>query len=244
MNEKMLRLLLEHGATVDSSLEQGQLKRLGPDERESLKILELLIERGMNLSGDLGGRLLHLVTSDGISEILRLLLSHGVNVNWQEPSKGQTALHIAAYYEYTEAVSILLERHANSNAHTFVRLVPLHCSAKPEHHFDSASNAQIITKKLMEHGASPNARDDKGITPLQLALGGDQLGVAEALIEGGVDVNAKLVHPDGGDTAALHVASMDNTDTSSSAFRYCSPAKEQMSMRETLCRKRQASRKP
>ncbi len=61
-------------------------------------------------------------------------------------------------------------------------------------------NQPGIALLLLEAGADPNARHDRGETPLMLAVNGGHANLVSALIRKGADVNATL----GGATALRH----------------------------------------
>lgn len=62
----------------------------------------------------------------------------------------------------------------------------------PLHHAAIAGDASEC-KRLLEMGASVDARDDKGLTPLGIAVSLGYLDVIEILIDAGADYNQVLV---------------------------------------------------
>lgn len=68
----------------------------------------------------------------------------------------------------------------------------------------AASATPEIIQMLIAAGADPNGGDDKGYAPLQQALGGCRLDCAQALLDGGADINYQPKRGDG--LSPLHTA--------------------------------------
>lgn len=143
---------------------------------EDINAVKLLVECGadVNKVDEHGHAPLHAATeseSDHAFEIVKILVSHGANVNakiksnnvpdgWVDISEGRTPLHNAA------SVSLFgedLELYSN----------------------------KAVVELLLSHGANVNAKDRYGCTPLYDALFEGCLDVMELLIEHGAEVNAK-----------------------------------------------------
>ena len=67
-----------------------------------------------------------------------------------------------------------------------------------------------VAKKLIEHGADVNAKDDTGATPLMLAAAFGHKETAELLLDKGADINAKN---EIGATALLFAVTLEQTET-------------------------------
>ena len=110
----------------------------------------------------------------GNVEMLKILLKHGADPNWKQPTTGETQLHVAAcrggQSGTTECVRLLLEAGANPNIHTENRVnsdtyggayvvgeTPLHLAA--------AFGDNEMIQLLLDAGADPVARDADGHTP-------------------------------------------------------------------------------
>jgi len=105
---------------------------------------------------------------------------------------GFTCLHLACFFGQKPIVDILLNSGAfvNAEARNHMKVTPLHSAA-------SARNPEIV-KKLLEHGAHPNARQNGGWTALQsAAMHGDQ-DIVKLLIKHGARITQQS---DDGSTA-------------------------------------------
>lgn len=113
-----MRLLLQHGANLDSAL----ITALDmPDRSNRLNVVKLLLDKGANVNGQgyHGTTLLTSLVSDHIYrkrglDTVRLLLDQGVNINLRNES-GETSLIYAARMGDKEAVKMLLEHGADVN---------------------------------------------------------------------------------------------------------------------------------
>ncbi len=86
--------------------------------QNKLKEVEQLIEKGVNVNSrnnDDGNTGLHWASSYGFTEMAKLLVSHGADVNLKN-MEGNSPLHWAAGQGNTEIVKILVSKGANINA--------------------------------------------------------------------------------------------------------------------------------
>jgi serine/threonine-protein phosphatase 6 regulatory ankyrin repeat subunit B len=106
-------------------------------------------------------RAMQSATFHGHSELARLLIEGGFNIN-RPSSGGATYLHQAALKGQKKIVQLFLERGADVNAPDETGGTPLHDAAL-------AGNPEVILL-LLDHGATIDAVDrDSGATPLMLA---------------------------------------------------------------------------
>ncbi len=89
--------------------------------------------------------------SSGNTEIVKLLLEHGANVN--QPDFFGTSLHAACKEGHTEIVKLLLEHGANVNQPHKLYGSPLHVTCA--HHTPKKASLEIV-KLLIEHGDTSN----------------------------------------------------------------------------------------
>lgn len=98
---------------------------------------------------------------------------------------GFTALGLASFFGQLEVVNALLQYHADPNiaSNNAMRVAPLH-SAVAGNHYDVAA-------KLVEAGASVNAVQQDGFTPLMGAAQNGNAALTKFLLDHGADRNAR-----------------------------------------------------
>ncbi len=102
----------------------------------------------------------------------------------------------AAFWGYTDVVSLLLEKGADINARDRTGKTALMWVISPGRaHVD-----MHMMKLLIERGADLNAKDNEGVTALMRSVSRCKLEVMKLLLDRGADVNAKT---NGGDTALM-----------------------------------------
>ena len=136
-------------------------------------------------------------------DIVSFCLNAGVDVDVRQ--NGHTALHWAAISTDPGVVGLLLQHGANVNARNSAGATPLHRAAALPRHVaglptyssrqlrDTALSAnRDIVITLLAGGASLDARDDRGATPLHYVSDANpEPLVALLLIEAGANVNAR-----------------------------------------------------
>ena len=203
-----------------------------PDTRERMRTLlkdrravaEVLLSAGADVSG-LSSSALTVLARGGACEMAELLLDHGLNPNSMVSSAYRiTLLHTAATAGSKDMVELLVTKGADVNAEDREGGTPL-WYAKGKNHTDvvellnkygarSDMPVQALldavrdgkseqVKSLIEKGANMNTRDYQGRTPLHLAAAKGYTDIAELLVKGGADINAKS---DNLGTTALIVA--------------------------------------
>lgn len=135
--------------------------------------------------------------SEDDTEIARLLIERGADVNFNHPLGGGTPLTDAATRGNAAIVAVLLEKGADFNVKDDMHYTPLIWASSLGH--------DDVVKLLLEHGAPADAADEHGVTALQLA---STAASARLLLDHGAQVNAQ---DDRGMTALEHAAASSDT---------------------------------
>lgn len=132
------------------------------------------------------------------TDIVKLLLDHGANVNFTAPLDHSTPLTVAAERGDTEICGLLLEKGATVEVFDgLMEYSPLMWAAEVGHDDEVAL--------LLAHGAVVDAQNKHGVTALQVAANAAS---AQLLLDHGAYVNAQ---DDQGVTALDHTATSNDT---------------------------------
>lgn len=195
--EQVLKALLATGANPNrqEGAEQGSLE--GVVQFGSPKMLEMLLEAGLEPEPGIGTRnqpyvfLLQRTIEYNQPEMLKLLLEHGASPieacayrGW-DPKKGKNGfgipkfpLHVAAYAGSDTCLRILLESGARVDQRGSFGETPLYSAVMglSKHQFkeywtpkSGRTWSEDCPQVLLEAGANPKLRSDSGETPLELA---------------------------------------------------------------------------
>ncbi len=209
----MVRVLIDHGATVNLNAENGLLRTPLQDvsrgeyesQDDGVRVAQLLLERGADVNAqDINRETpLHFASSSGRIEIARVLLDHGA-IAIAEASEGETPLHAISRGKYDSQdgirlAQLLMERGVDANKPDKDHDTPLH--------YACYSGKLDIARELLDHGATATAENGQGETPLHVISRGeyepqDGVRLARLLLEHGADVNA----PDTDNDTPLHYA--------------------------------------
>lgn len=189
-NEDIARLLLDHGARVDSRNDDGATPLHRASSSGEAGLARLLLSRGANveLRNRWGQTPLYIAVLAGNVEIVELLVSNGADIEAKN-DLGNTLLHEAASKGYIDRIEVLLDNGADINSRDKNGKTPIHL-ATMEHH-------ERAVRLLLDRGADVNSRDNTAWTPLHYAVlvKGHYAEIVELLVERGADVDA--AHPDG-----------------------------------------------
>ncbi|XP_065888702.1 inversin-like [Dysidea avara] len=173
-----VRLLLQHGAQVNTIDAEQQSPLFRACERGHTEVMVTLLQAGADVNlADNGGRTpLHWAASGGHSYMCSALIQQGVMVDASD-KEGRTALHCASYGGFADTMSLLLEAQANPNLQDNEGISSLHWAC-------STGNYEAV-QVLMSAGAYPNHMEVDGdrLTPLDYAIIGGHQEIAQYLIE-------------------------------------------------------------
>lgn len=110
-------------------------------------------------------------------------------------------MHLAAQYGHAKLVAMLVQEHgASLEAITLNNQTALHFAAK--------FGQLIVAQTLLAFGANPNAKDDKGQTPLHLAAENDYPDVVKLFLKMKQNNHAVLTAVDHSGFTCAHIAAM------------------------------------
>jgi len=126
---------------------------------------------------------LHQTARRGNLPAVRALLESGEDVNKRDP-QGQTALHLAAYFDRPVTLKALIEAGADVNAHDSSKgNTPLYFAAQEDN--------PMIVMELIKAGADVNLARPNGATPLHMAAQQGHESCVVALIRDGADIHRR-----------------------------------------------------
>jgi ankyrin repeat protein len=196
-----VRMLIAHGAVVD-----GRSKALTYDkDRFGLEGVLTILPRG-------NWTPLMYAAREGSADAARVLAEAGANLNLTD-SEGTTALVRAIGNWHYDVAGVLLDKGADPNIPDVAGMAALYAVAdmntlgeiygRPARKLTDTLDAVALVKRLLAHGANPNARlktptvqknhtpgDGSlgaGATPLMRAAKGGDYAVMRALLDGGAD---------------------------------------------------------
>jgi ankyrin repeat protein len=210
-----VRVLLEHGADVNVRGRHGYTPLIHAALKNDAEIVRILVEAGadVNVRADSGETplLLSLRRYNSV-ELVSLLLVHGADVNSQSERFGFTPLILATSADryHTKIVPWLLEKGANPNARANNGETPLLAAVRRNHleiidvllnygaDVNSHAAQSLVEDRLALLQASCSdslfsrrfdTEDERGETPLMLAINLSRVDILRKLLLAHADVN-------------------------------------------------------
>jgi len=146
----------------------------------------------MNVRGYYGTPL-HAALREGHADVAQLLLRHCVEDVDIRGREDRTPLHLAAGHGLLGVTRTLVERNADINSRDGSGDTPLHRTMDDWHsQFERTQDCRLdVVKFLLEHGADPDAKNDRHLTPLHAASYYGSLEGAQLMLEHGANIHAR-----------------------------------------------------
>jgi ankyrin repeat protein len=184
-----IKLLLQAGADINRSdaLQEALHRKNGP-------LVALLLSSGARVS-NVDVDVLQEAIREGWSDVLKILLEAGADVNRQRPSQfvsidgsgggspERRLIDIAIETNHPDMVKLLIAHKANVNVADPERKTPLHLAA--------CKGDSALIKLLVGAGAQVKAQDSHQDTPLHSAIRCENELTARALLQAGAPIDAK-----------------------------------------------------
>ena len=150
-------------------------------DKEIVKLLTEKAQVSVNRKIFGGWQPIHYACEEGHTDIVKLLLDHGAEIN-TATNNGWQAIHHAANKGHTDIVKLLLDHNAKVNATTNNGWQAIHLAAEQGH--------TDIVKLLLDHGAEINAATNDGWQAIHLAAEQEHTDIVKLLLDHDAEVNA------------------------------------------------------
>ncbi len=188
-----IKKLLESGEDVNKEDKRGRTPLYWASLSGNADTVSYLLSQGADAARGASWKgweqPVHAAARQGHSDVLNLLIRHGVPVNSTTVS-GLTPLHIAAWNQHKEVVHLLIKAGADVNLATRNNMTALHLDTFALSDF-RRERYEVIVFTLLNAGADPNVRTNPlGFTPLMYACYVDSPLAVGRLVAAGADINA------------------------------------------------------
>lgn len=194
----VVTLLLQHRAKIDGPDSFGQTALCLAVQWSHPTVIQVLLRHGadVRLHESSHGTVLQFAASEGQVPAMRQLLDHPFDVNLMCDRTGNTPLHAASNPGRLDMMQCLLEYGAKVDSrNTSLGQTPLHLAVADG--FGKTAAARL----LIERGATIDARQINGATPLHRAANCGMVAAARLLVQNGAAINAKTL---AGETPLQH----------------------------------------
>lgn len=182
--EEMVAFLLDNGANGNATNAEGQTAMHIASQMGHRKCMKLLFSERVDLHivDNNGAPCLHAAVGTATDEsTVPLLVKQKVELDFQNPKTGDTALHLAVQFRRPRIILFLLEKGASIDIANDQGLTPLQLAANTD-------NCEAISL-LLQHCAQVEARSLAGPTALQYAAWKGYWIAFDLLLIGGADIN-------------------------------------------------------
>ncbi len=200
-----VRLLLDEGADPNLQNKEGTTALIvaaGHTDEVGVQLVQMLLDAGAdpNLQSVEGHTALFLAVAHHEPRIpmVELLLGAGADPNVQE-SEGITALMVASARGFVQLVKIFLDAGADPDIQDDGGITALIAAARRfrDRHGDWNESSELgenfrgVILALLAAGADPNAQNEKGDTPISIAVVDGDLDFIKTLLDAGADPNVQ-----------------------------------------------------
>jgi ankyrin repeat protein len=199
---EIARILLRHGATVDTRDECGSTPLVFASRTGHLEIARLLIQSGAAVDSrdEVDTTPLMFSSDEGHLDIAQLLIQSGAAIDSQDRD-GRTPLMFTSKTGHIDIAQLLIQNgaavdHKSKNGQT-----PLT--------FASFDGRLEIVRLLIQNGAAVDTCDEEGWTPLMVASHKGHLEIARLLIQNGAAVDSRDIR---GQTPLMHSSERGHLD--------------------------------
>jgi ankyrin repeat protein len=200
----VVKMLLARGAKIDAAENDGDLPIAHACEFGDLASAQMLLNAGADFSqpNKYARTPLILAARGGHDDLVSLLISHHVDVNYNGPSC--SALYYAIWRDHLSTAKLLLDAGASPNVLTSPA-DPLDPSATMLS-WAAVSNDFALIDLLLAHGVDLNGKSGDGTTALMVAMRSAKPETVEYLLNKQPDVN---IQDDRGETALMFAINYD-----------------------------------
>ena len=197
---RAIRLLAADKNVIQARDRDGQTPLHWAVLTDQLPLIEFWLQAGVSPAATnfAGQTALHIAATKGLTEQVKLLLATNAPIDIRD-TNGWTPLDAAIQAKQSDCIHLLMAR-APAAAH------PERGPATTLHEAAASGNVAALAA-LLDTETNLEARNELGLTPLQVAGQAGQLGAAAFLIDQGADVNAR--DPDG--NTVLHQILLSRT---------------------------------
>ena len=157
----------------------------GAAKNGNMNCVDILLNRYINTKDEFDATLLHYAAIDGLTNIIKMILDRGVNINYRDCS-GLTALHLAVLGNRDDIVEILLERLIDVNI--------IAKDGKTALHFAVKQGYMNIVEILLfgRTDIDIDIKDYRGMTALHWAVNHNRMDIVKVLLERGIDIDDNI----------------------------------------------------
>ena len=186
---RWISLIRPRSVPAARDLVEGTTPLLLAAEEGNGEMVRFLVRKGVDVrqSDGAGVTPLQAATASGKLDLVKYFIAHGARLDEMD-LLGRGALHVAAAKDHSEIAEFLLRQGANPNLlHHWPGKcptydTPLTCAVR--------WRSYTTVKLLLKYGADPNAPDNDGELPLEIAIGNWVM--MDVLLQRGANPNAKL----------------------------------------------------